>query len=154
MPLPTGESYTAHLNLIKFVSGFTNWASAMNANLDLLDSVITENASSGQGTLAQVSDLLLTSTSPTQLFSLAIAEDNYMVALYYRVINPDSVLVTMSYNDGGGVQTVILTTGPVPSGSYRTIPFYFTAVASSTVAVTATAGIGSNVYVSVSLTQS
>jgi hypothetical protein len=100
---------------------------------------------------ASANNTQLTTTNPTTIATYTtIAQGNYMVLLYYRVITASTNLsIAVNWTDSSGAQTN--TPVPISSqivGSNNVNPFYFNATNGSTISISATAGTANHIFIS------
>jgi hypothetical protein len=97
-------------------------------------------------------EVLVATTSETYISSYTPkAQWNFMILVYYRVINGSTdVAITAEWVDGTGSQSSQLVNATKSVGSYVLAPLYVNAT-TSPVAVKITAGTGNNVYISASI---
>lgn len=104
------------------------------------------------GILVNASESTLSTTSPTiVLTNTPSAAGNFGLYLYVRVTISATLTMTVAWTDASGAQSLLVVNGAQSVGSYLVSPLYFSAIASSTITVTATAGLANAVTVSASL---
>lgn len=105
--------------------------------------------------VANVSNLELTSTSATTIVSYTpSSQGNYLVMVYYSVITASTDLtLTLTWTDSTGSQSYTWVNGTSQAvGSYNVLPVFINSIA-SVITVTATAGTANQVYISGSIIQ-
>ena len=105
--------------------------------------------------VANVSNLELTSTSATSILSYTpTSQGNYMVMVYYSVITDATDLtLTLTWTDSTGSQSYTWVNDTSQAvGSYNVLTVFINSIASA-ITVTATAGTANQVYVSGSIIQ-
>lgn len=97
-------------------------------------------------------DFLLTTTGLTSVLTYTPqTQANFMVCVYYRVVNATTNLtVTASWTDIGGARSEILIDGSKDVGIDSMSPLYINAT-SSPITIQATAGTSNNIYVTASI---
>ena len=116
---------------------------------------LNPNSSSSINSVANVSNLELTSTSATSILSYTpTSQGNYMVMVYYSVITAATDLtLTLTWTDSTGSQSYTwVNDTSQDTGSYNVLPVFINSIASA-ITVTATAGTANQVYVSGSIIQ-
>lgn len=94
-------------------------------------------------------NLLLSAGTTTLAQYLASAGGNFGVSVFFSTSAPvANLVVTLSWTDGGGAQSVNLVSGAQGGGSYWVAPMFFNVIAGATISVTATASAGGVVTMS------
>lgn len=144
---------------MEFISGSSAAVSSANTGRVRYESTaqewqVSKNAAAYErvysGNRKDVSDLLITTTSPTTVATLTPpAQGNYIVYVYYRVVTATTtVTITLTWTDGSGAQSQTLVSAlPVVVGSDVGTPVFINATAAA-ITVTATAGTANQLYVS------
>ena len=105
--------------------------------------------------VAGSTNLPLTSTSATQIFSFTPPGDGlYTAKVYLRVTATTTATVTIAYDDSGGSQTYTpsaLNDQSLSAGSYSMVDYSFEATSSAAVTLTVTASVANQVYVTSAL---
>jgi hypothetical protein len=131
-----------------------NSPAANRYRLTVTDSgaIAVVNKNTGSAISQSVSDMQLTTTSATTVASVTpVAQGNFKIQVYYRVVTAATNLtIAVTYTDGSGtLQTYnIVNGGSQAVGPYSCVPVLINATPASPITVTATAGTSNNVYVS------
>lgn len=99
-----------------------------------------------------ISDFALADTNLHTVATFTpLAPGNYMMLIYYRVINASTGLtITVTWSDGSGAQTITPVAGAQTVGSYTMQPTYINST-SNPISISAQADAANNVFVSASI---
>lgn len=138
-----------------------------NLNADMVDNrhaglaagnipYLNNNAQLGASLLsgASVSDTLLTTALATTILQFTpLAQGNFNVMLYFRVVTgTTNVTVSITYDDGTGAQTNTLYSAQACTvGSYSAIPVFINAKVTNPIKIIVTASVANQVYASASI---
>lgn len=153
-----GSYATAPVYINSTASQITVLATSNTANDGYVSASLINLATSGIGTTppiqekANVFDIQLVTTNPTNIFSFTAAYNgNYVIYTYCRIENSTTdVTITLTWIDNGGAQTMPII-GPIASkttGSYSITPIYIQSISGNTITLSATSGTANNLFIS------
>jgi len=146
---------TTNINGVVYIDGYRINPAGSAANQALVyngSAYVPQNISTGK---ASASDFALVDTSSHTIVSfLPAVAGNYMILIYYRVINSTtSLTITVTWVDGSGSDTITPVSGSQAVGAYTMQPIYVNNIGNAALpmSVTAQAGTANTVFVSASI---